>query len=84
MSKWERIRDQILSGTSDANVPFDDLCSLLTRLGFECRVKGSHHIFRKEDVQEHPNLQRAGKHAKPYQVKQVRDIILKHKLGNKI
>ena len=84
MSRWKKTRDQILSGTSDANVPFEDLCGLLSRLGFECRVKGSHNVFRKQGVQEHPNLQRAGKNAKPYQVRQVRDIILKYKLGDKI
>ena len=81
MSKWERVRNQILSGTCDANVSFENLCGLLKRLGFECRIKGSHHVFRKEGVQEHPNLQQAGPDAKPYQV---RDIILKHKMGEKI
>ena len=84
MSKWERLRDQVLSGTSDNNVPFDDLCRLLIRMGFEFRVSGSHHVFRKAGVLDRPNLQRAGNKAKPYQVRQVRDIILKNKLGNKI
>jgi len=84
VSKWERVRNQILSGTSDSNVAFADLCGLLKRLGFECRIKGGHHVFRKEGVQEHPNLQRAGPNAKPYQVRQVRDMILRNKLGDKI
>ena len=47
------------------------------------RVKGSHHSFRKEEVEEKINLQRDGNKAKPYQVKQVRNIILKYKLGGK-
>ena len=50
-------------------------------LGFEKRVKGSHHIFRKAGVEEKINLQRDGNNAKPYQVKQVRNVLLKHKLG---
>ena len=45
------------------------------------RIKGSHHIFRKKSIEEKPNLQKEGNKAKPYQVKQVRNIILKYKLG---
>ena len=37
----------------------------------DLRVKGSHHIFRKEAVIENINLHRDGNMAKPYQVKQV-------------
>jgi predicted RNA binding protein YcfA (HicA-like mRNA interferase family) len=50
-------------------------------LGFEKRVKGSHHLFRKAGVEERINLQREGNNAKPYQVRQVRAVILKYKLG---
>jgi predicted RNA binding protein YcfA (HicA-like mRNA interferase family) len=53
-------------------------------LGFEVRIRGSHHIFRKEGVVEKINLQRAGNKAKPYQVKQVRNVIVKYKLGGNI
>jgi len=70
-----------LRGKSDANILFQDLCHLLHSLGFEMRVKGSHHIFRKTDVEEKINLQKDGNKAKPYQVRQVRDIILKYRLG---
>ena len=45
------------------------------------RVRGSHHIFFKEGVEEILNLQPRGANAKPYQVKQVRNVILKHKLA---
>jgi predicted RNA binding protein YcfA (HicA-like mRNA interferase family) len=83
MSKYEKLLLQILSGTSDANIKFEDLCNLLKKLGFEMRVRGSHHIFRKESIIEKINLQREGDKAKPYQVKQVRNIILKYKLGGK-
>lgn len=57
------------------------LCQLLCRLGFEERVRGSHHIFTKEGVEEILNLQPKGAKAKPYQAKQVRNVILKYKLG---
>lgn len=83
MSKWEKLLEQILRGKSDANISFDDLCGLLIRLGFEERTKGSHHVFRRSGIVEKPNLQRDGKNAKPYQVRQVRNIILTYKLGEK-
>jgi predicted RNA binding protein YcfA (HicA-like mRNA interferase family) len=72
---------RILHGTLDANIPFSELCHLLRRLGFEERIRGSHHIFTKEGVEEILNLQPRGSNAKPYQVKQVRNIILRYKLG---
>ncbi len=81
MSKYNRLLLQILRGTSDANISFEELCQLLRRLGFDERIRGSHHIFTKEGVEEILNLQPKGKHAKPYQVKQVRYVILKYRLG---
>ena len=73
---------RLLSGTSDAAIRFDELCSLLESFGFAKHVKDSHHLFRKAGVEERINLQREGNNAKPYQVKQVRAVILKYKLGD--
>ena len=72
--------DRLLLGNSDKAIRFDDLCSLLESLGFQKRMNGSHHLFRKAGVEERVNLQRDGAYAKPYQVKQVRALILKNKL----
>ena len=83
MGKYEKLINQILRGRSDANISFSDLVNLLTYLGFEIRIKGSHHIFRKQGLEEKPNLQKDGNKAKPYQVKQVRDLIVKYQLGEK-
>ena len=80
MNRQERLRQRILGGGSDASIRFDDLRALLQNLGFDERVRGSHHIFRKAGVAERINLQRDGSHAKPYQVRQVRQVILNHKL----
>ncbi len=55
----------------------------MAKLGFEERIRGSHHIFRKVGVTEKINLQKEGNKAKPYQVKQVRNVIVKYKLGEK-
>lgn len=83
MGKHEKILNLVLRGTSDANISFDDLCSLLRHFGFEIRIKGSHHIFTKNDVEEILNLQPKGSKAKSYQVKQVRSIIVKYRIGEK-
>lgn len=80
MSQLEKFLLRILRGTSDTNISFDELCGLLTHLGFTVRVRGSHHVFSKPDVVELINLQRDGGNAKPYQVKQVRNTIVKYKL----
>jgi hypothetical protein len=81
MSRHDKLLDKLLRGTADANIPFDGLCHLLRRLGFALRVKGSHHIFWSDGVEEILNLQPRGANAKPYQAKQVRDVILKYKLA---
>lgn len=74
----------ILSGTQDKSVSFSNLQSVLERLGFQCRIKGDHFIYTKDGFEEIINIQPAGKTAKPYQVKQVRQIILKYRLGGAI
>ena len=80
MSRDDDLRQRILSGRSDANIRFEQLRSLLLRLGFTERVRGGHHIFRREGVRELINLQRDGSQAKPYQVRQVRQAILRNHL----
>jgi hypothetical protein len=82
MGKYEKLSLKILQASSDANISFNDLCGLLKKLGFEERVRGSHHIFRKEGVAEKINLQRDDNKAKVYQVRQVRNLILKYNLGS--
>jgi len=81
MSKHAKLLERILLGTVDASISFDGLCRLLQRLGFQMRIRGSHHIFSREGVEEILNLQPKGANAKSYQVKQVRDVILKYKLA---
>ncbi len=81
MSKYDKLLVQILLGTSDANISFDDLCKLLKKLEFQERIRGSHHIFTKDNIEEILNLQSKGGKSKPYQVKQVRNVIIKYKLG---
>ena len=81
MGKLEKILGLILRGGSDQNISFDDLTFLLESLGFEKRIKGGHHVFSKDGTVEIINIQPAGNKAKPYQVKQVRAIIVNYKLS---
>ena len=82
MTRHEKILQKVLSGASDGNVGFDELCDLLRRLGFDDRHRGgSHRIFSRDGIVEIVNLQPlAGRRAKAYQVKQVRQLILKYDL----
>ena len=80
MGKYAKVYEHIMTRRSDSNVPFNDMCSLLTLLGFECRVRGDHHIFTMGGVEEIINLQPKNGMGKAYQVKQIRDLLLKYKL----
>lgn len=81
MSDKRDVLSGVLAGTSDAAIRFEDLCGLLRALGFEERTRGSHHIFTRDGVAEILNLQPKAGRAKPYQVKQVRGVILRYRLG---
>jgi hypothetical protein len=80
MGKFDNLIDKILRGRSDANLAFRDLCQLLRHLEFDERIRGSHHTFRNQGVEEKINIQRDGIKAKAYQVRQVRNVILKYNL----
>jgi predicted RNA binding protein YcfA (HicA-like mRNA interferase family) len=80
VARQEKTFAQIMAGRSDANVRFEDLRSLLLALGFVERTRGSHHMFAKPGIEQQINLQRDGAKAKSYQVKQVRDIIVRYNL----
>ena len=81
MTKKQKIIEKLLSGKSDNNFDFPDSVNLLKELGFQHRVKGSHNIFYREFIVEIINLQPLKDNkAKPYQVKQIRNLILKYKL----
>ena len=82
MSKYEKLLQIILTGTSDNNIKFSELCKLLKKLGFNERIRGDHYIFTKDNVEEIINLQPKSSKAKGYQVKQVRNLIVKYGLGD--
>jgi len=81
----KKILQKVLSGLADRNIRFQDLKKLLRDFGFSERIKGDQHIFYKDGVEEIINLQplRDGK-AKAYQVKQVRELIFKYKIHERV
>jgi hypothetical protein len=81
MGKYEKLFASLMSGTKDKNFMFSDLQAILDRSGFRCRIKGDHFVYTRDDIEEIINIQPLGSKAKPYQVKQVRQIILKYQLG---
>ena len=72
--------EKLMAGRSDATFSFDDLCTLLTKLGYAMRkAKGSHIIFQRGS--SFLNLQpSAGAKAKAYQVRQTREELQKMNL----
>lgn len=81
MNKVDKILLSVLYGTQDSNIKFSDIRFLLDFLGFCERIKGDHHIYTKNNVAEIINIQPIGNKAKAYQIKQIRNIILKYRLG---
>jgi len=80
MGKYNKLLIKILRGTSDANISFSELCQLIKKFNFDERIRGDHHIFTRDGIDEILNLQPKGSKAKPYQVKQVRNLVLKYNL----
>jgi hypothetical protein len=80
MTKHDTLLARILHGEGLANVDFHELRALLGHLGFQERMRGSHHIFSRPGIPELLNLQRDGAKAKVYQVRQVRALVLRHGL----
>lgn len=82
MSKAQKLATKLLSGRSDKNLSFHDPCYLIEHAGFESRAgKGSHRISFKEGIPEIINVQpRDDGKAKPYQVQQVRELLVKYKI----
>jgi predicted RNA binding protein YcfA (HicA-like mRNA interferase family) len=80
MSREEKLLQRLRDPQRDAGWDFTELCKLLQRLGFEMRISGSHHFFRKSGIPEAINLQPAHGKAKTYQVRQARKVLQKNGL----
>ncbi len=69
----------MLSGSK--NIRFSEVTVCAESFGFHLdRINGSHHIYYHQDVPELLNLQNVKGKAKPYQVKQLLQLIEKYNL----
>lgn len=57
MNQREKLIDKILSGTSDNNLNFNDLRTLLESFNIKLRIKGDRYIHYKEGIEEIINIQ---------------------------
>lgn len=68
--------------SSPANLRFEEICALAKGFGFRLsRISGSHHIFTHPAVRELLNLQDVAGKAKPYQVRQLLDLVERYNLS---
>lgn len=84
MSQYKKLLLSVLSGAKDQDISFSDLQLVLEHLGFQSRIKGGHFIYTKDGIEEIINIQPKNGKAKPYQVKQIRAIILRYRLGGDV
>lgn len=81
MSQRQKLFLRLLSGRHDQDFAFSDLQAVLSFASFTFRTRGDHFIYTRADVEEIINIQPRGNKAKPYQVKQVREILLTYRIG---
>lgn len=84
MGRRRKVLERILSGRSDANIPFEQARTLLRDLGFSESIRGSHHKYVREGVQELINLQEVEGKCKPHQVRQMREVLLRYNLEREL
>ncbi len=81
MNKAEKLKIKLLAGQGYHNFSFGDLGALLAGLGFTLdRQEGSHQVWQHPNVQKSVNVQSVHGKAKPYQLRQIRDLVREHKL----
>ena len=74
-----KLLQKLLSGSK--NIRFSEASSCAEAFGFRLsRITGAHHIYVHPGVPELVNLQDLGGKAKPYQVKQLLQIIERYNL----
>lgn len=77
--KKDKIFQKLISGSK--NITYAELLLIIEAFGFiEVRSKGSHHLFKKEGIEEFINIQNVDGKAKPYQIKQFLSIVEKYNI----
>jgi len=77
--KKKKLLKKVLAGTK--NIRFSEAVALAEAFGFQLdRVNGSHHIFVHADISQILNLQNVKGKAKPYQIRQLLQVVEAHNL----
>ena len=74
MSKFAKLKLKILNGK---NVSYEDAENLLFHLGFDLKVRGSHHVFRKSGYPKTISLKRRSQLI-AYQIEDLQEVIKGH------
>ncbi len=78
-AKSRKVLEKVLSGSKD--IRFNEAVALAEGFGFHLsRVSGSHHIFAHPQVRELANLQNVNGKAKPYQIRQLLELVERYDL----
>ena len=78
--KLRKLLAKALSGSK--NIRFSEASALASGFGFALvRVSGSHHIFAHPEIPELVNLQDVAGKAKPYQIKQLLQLVERYNLS---
>ncbi len=74
-----KLLKKLLAGSR--NIRFVEATACAEAFGFQLsRTRGSHHIYIHPDIPELVNLQKVGGKVKPYQIKQLLQLIEKYNL----
>lgn len=77
----QKTYNDVISGKSDNNIRFTEFRNLIIDLGVDFKNQnGSHMVYYHKGINERMTVQNAGSKAKGYQVRQLRNIIVKHGL----
>jgi predicted RNA binding protein YcfA (HicA-like mRNA interferase family) len=77
--KKHKLLLKLLSGTK--NIRFSEAVAIAEAFGFQPdRINGSHHIFVHPEIPELLNMQNVKGKAKPYQIKQLLQLVEAHNL----
>jgi len=78
-AKARKVLEKALAGSKD--IRFSEAAALAEGFGFHLsRVSGSHHIFVHPQVRELVNLQDVNGKAKPYQIRQLLELVERYDL----
>lgn len=74
MSRFDKLVKQILD---DRPTSYKEAESLLIKLGFELRIRGSHHVFAKPDYARNVSI-KVRTQLLPYQIRLIQEVLKDH------